>query len=460
MYSVQLQAIVNNDFCDARTKLEVEAYNSFIHGTYYFETSKWKEAAENFKKSQVVYESLIQALPEDEQTIYKARIEEFSPSLRYCAYNIGENASMDDLMKVHGHGMLDNLSTLVAQTKTEQTEAFQSTEWRGRNVTVRPQKVRVFLLSIQDLSSSIENAKQFQEKIDILENVLLDCKDAISALKDEIKQDPKLRVPPRDGQISSVNFLLSYLSYIRLKFTLERNLYLIAQAKQSMKDDKPTLEGNKKVRAQDISRLYEIILQNVTELQQLNGLENDKEYQKEIENLSNAFKAFRCFYIAVTLVSLKRWKEAVAMYERSMNYASEAVKNKVNEFNLLSELNSLIKNIEGSKFAAHAHSVLETDSFEETALYGKTQKSTKPLFERLNQYKEDQMFNSRNPNVYKLTDFEMDAIPCKPLFFDLALNFVEFPSLEDKIEIPVNKKQTSGISGFVKGFLGFGGEKK
>lgn len=463
VYAQQLQSLVNTDFCDARSKLEAEAYNSWIHGSFHFETSQWKEAAENLKKAQVVYENLLQALPEEEQGIYKAKIDELSPSLRYCAYNIGESADMNDLLEMRGQGMLDNLGALVAQTKTEQTDAFQATEWRGRKVTVRPQKVRLFLLSIQDLDKSVEKTKEHQAKIDIIENALLDCKDAISALKDEIKQDPKLRVPTADGQVSGVQFLLSYLSYIRLKMTLERNLCLIAQSKQNMEDSGEKLaEGTKRVRPQDISRLYEIILQNVSELQQLNGLENDGEYQKEIELLAQAFKAFRCYYIAVTLVNLKRWKEAVSMYERSTKYVSGAVT--VKEFNLGSDLKTLVKKIEGSKFSAHAYSVLEADGQEETVLYGKAQKSSKPLFERLDQYKEDPTLNSRNPNVYKLTP-EMEAIPCKPLFFDLALNFIEFPSLEDKVESPGKKGGApgAGISGVVKGLKGlwgWGGEKK
>lgn len=454
---MQLQTLVNTDHCDARTKLEAEAYNAFIHGSYYFEMGRWKEAAENLKKAQVVYENLVKALPEDEQILYKNRIDEIAPSLRYCAYNIGENINMNDLLEMRGQGMLTDLDTLVAQTKTEQTDAFQSTEWRGRKVTVRPAKVRLFLLSIQDLNKSVEKCKEYQAKIDIIENVLLDCKDAISALKDEIKSDPKLRIT-QEGQLSSVQFLLTYLSYIRLKLTLERNLYLVGQAKQNMEEEKSS-ETSRKVRPQDISRLYEIILQNIAELQQLNGLENDKEYQTEIETLSYGFKAFRCYYIALTLVNLKRWKEANCMYERSLKYANDAIKQKIKEFDLDKDLKDLSKKIEGSKFSALAYSVLETDNQEESVLYGKSQKSTKPLFERLDQYKEDTTLNSRNPNVYKITP-EMEAIPCKPLFFDLALNFVEFPSLEDKVETAASKKAGTGLTGFVKGFLGFGGEKK
>lgn len=101
--------LCNSEYCDARSKLEAEAYNSWILGTMHFELSQWKEAAENLKKAQVVYENLIQALPEEEQAIYKAKVDEITPSLRYCAYNVGENASMNDLLEMRAQGLLDNL---------------------------------------------------------------------------------------------------------------------------------------------------------------------------------------------------------------------------------------------------------------------------------------------------------------------------------------------------------------
>ncbi|XP_053694455.1 signal recognition particle subunit SRP68 [Sabethes cyaneus] len=459
VYALQLQELCASDYCDARTKLEAEAYSAWIHGSLHFELSLWKTAAENLKKAQVIYENLARALPEEEQVIYKAKVDELNPSLRYCAYNIGENASMNDLLEMRGQGMLDNLSSLVAQSKAESMEAFQTTQWRGRKVTVRPEKVRMFLLSIQELAKSIERAKGFPAKIELVENVLMDCKDAISAIKDEIKQDPKLRSSNESGTMTATQYLLTYLSYTRLKLTLERNLLLVAQSKLSLDDpnvsDKAQIEG-KKAKPQDLSRLYEIILQNVSEMQQLAGMESDAAYQSEIETLALSFKSFRCYYIAITLVALKRWREAVAMYERSTKYASEAVASKAisSDFDLREELKQLVQTIEGCKFSAHANSVLEDDS-EESVLYGRSTKTTKPLYERLSVYKEDASLNSRNPNVFKLTP-EMQPIPAKPLFFDLALNFVEFPSLEDKIEQKGGSKQTAGMSGFVKGLFGWG----
>lgn len=49
----------------------------------------------------------------------------------------------------------------------------------------------------------------------------------------------------------------------------------------------------RKTRPQDLTRLYEIILQNFAELQQLPGMEEDQEYQQEIEHKIQAYKAFR-----------------------------------------------------------------------------------------------------------------------------------------------------------------------
>lgn len=403
----------------------------------------------------MVYENLVNALPEEEQFVYKSKVDELTPSLRYCAYNIGGNANMDDLIKMRGgrQGLLNDLDALISQTKNQSLEALQTTEWRGRKIAVRPEKVRLFLISIQNIKETVQKKEQNQEKIDIIEQVLIDCKDAINALKDEIKQDPKLRNAAGDGILPGIQYLLSYLSYTRMMLTIERTLYLIAQLKSNIDDNDKQQGDSKKVRPHDISRLYEIILQNVTELQQLQGLESDSKYQEEIEFLVHAFKAFRCYYIALTLINVKRWKEAVAIYDRSIKYAEKALQSKCTKLiSLENELKELIKTIETSQFSAQAYSVLESDAGDEVNLYGKTSKPTKCLYERLSEYKEDSSLNSKQPNVFKMPP-EMEPVACKPLFFDLAWNFVEFPSLEDKIQQGDGKK---GLSGLVKGFLGWG----
>lgn len=77
-----------------------------------------------------------------------------------------------------------------------------------------------------------------------------------------------------------------------------------------------------------------------------------------------------------------------------------------------------------------------------------------PLIERLEEYREDPALATKQPSVVKLPP-DMSPVPCKPLFFDLALNLVKYPSLEDKLDA-AKKANPAGISGFVKGLWGWG----
>ena len=73
---------------------------------------------------------------------------------------------------------------------------------------------------------------------------------------------------------------------------------------------------------------------------------------------------------------------------------------------------------------------------------------------RLDEFVEDPSLTSGSPNVIKVPP-TMTPVPCKPLFFDLALNQISFPSLSENME---SKKSASGITGFVKGLWGWGGK--
>lgn len=77
--------------------------------------------------------------------------------------------------------------------------------------------------------------------------------------------------------------------------------------------------------------------------------------------------------------------------------------------------------------------------------------SIQPLCERLDTFHLDPTLVGKQPNLVQFPpDFQ--PIPCKPLFFDLALNHVAFPTLDDKVE----QKGKGGLTGYIKGIFGFG----
>lgn len=68
-----------------------------------------------------------------------------------------------------------------------------------------------------------------------------------------------------------------------------------------------------------------------------------------------------------------------------------------------------------------------------------------PLTERLDEFL--LVPSSLKPTLAPLPP-DYEPIPAKPLFFDLALNHIEPPSLEHRVE-----KKAGGLTGFMKGLL-------
>ncbi|KAG8321416.1 signal recognition particle subunit srp68 [Homalodisca vitripennis] len=199
----------------------------------------------------MVYEKLQSALSEEEQVVYKQRCDELAPSLRYCAYNIGDQSAMDDLLSLRSqaHGeLLDNLDTLVAQTRDRRTEVLSETTWRGRTFPVRPERVRLFLLADRDLTTNQDVADaSIADRIEQLERHLMDCKDALAAARDELKNDPasKGKSSSSGGPLSPLQYLVSYITYIRLSRNIQRNNLMVQAAKTSLSDKAASAEVTK-----------------------------------------------------------------------------------------------------------------------------------------------------------------------------------------------------------------------
>ncbi|GLV32934.1 Signal recognition particle 68 [Carabus blaptoides fortunei] len=430
VHALQLEELCKSDKCDARAKLETQAYVAWMHGTLQFELQLWQNAAENLKKAQLVYETIAKTLAEDEQAPYRHRVDELAPSLRYCAYNIGDEKAVN-LLELRGQGLIENLDSLMVQAQEKRSEDIMEVTWHGLNVIVRPEKVKLFLLSIKDLDESLARAEDLQARIALIEQLLIDCRDAVSVAREE------LRVGATGAQL-----LLTYLLYVRLTRTVERNQYLIQQTK------KP----------QDIVRLYEIILQQMAELKQLSGMEQNEVYQKEIAAQTTMYRAYRCYHMAKAYTITRRWREALVLYTKATKYIKELQSAKTPQ-DLKSRMAELQKDIEMEEIVARAQSVIEdTEEQQPAVVPAKVQKSKKPLIERLDEYREDPQLLTKSPNVVTLPP-AMEAIPCKPLFFDLAFNLVKFPDLQDKFESQNKAKSSSGMTGFVKGLFGWGGNK-
>lgn len=60
----------------------------------------------------MIYEKLASALNEEDAILYRNRYEELEPSLRFCAYNIGNETDVNQLLHLRNQAQGDLLVTL------------------------------------------------------------------------------------------------------------------------------------------------------------------------------------------------------------------------------------------------------------------------------------------------------------------------------------------------------------
>ncbi|XP_053565195.1 signal recognition particle subunit SRP68 [Bombina bombina] len=461
-HAEDLEKLCDSDRVDAKTKLEAQAYMAYLSGMLQFEQQQWEDAMNAFNKCKTIYEKLASAFTEELAVLYNQRVEEISPNIRYCAYNIGDQSAMNELMQMRlrtggTEGLLaEKLEALITQTRAKQAATMSEVEWRGRTMPIKIDRVRIFLLGLADTEAAIAQAENAETKERLFESVLSECRDALQGVREELKAEQRQRDSTIDGEIgrvSNLQYLHSYLSYIKLSMAIKRNESMATSLQKALLEQPQAEEDGKRgPRPQDLIRLYDIILQNLAELTQLPGLEDDQSFQKEIVMKTLVYKAYRCFFIAQSYVLVKKWSEALVLYDRVLKYAKEVQaksKGSKNSLKELPDVQELIMQVNAEKYSLQAAAILDSRDTPEEVSPAQV-KDNKPLCERLDSFSLDPTLVSKHASLVRFPpDFQ--PIPCKPLFFDLAFNHVTLPSLEDKLE----QKAKSGLTGYIKGIFGF-----
>lgn len=422
-YSSNLESLCNDEpnQCDIRTKLESQAYNAFLHGMFYFEIEQWSKSSDYLKKSQAIYIKLIDTLDETEnKEIYLQRIDELKPTLRYCAFNLNEKDAKEMIKNINSDEIQDEflakkLDELLSLEKEKSSSQILEINWLGKTIPIKNDKIRVFLL---DIDEHIGQTEQDNVKITKLEKKLFESKDCLQFLKESNQEKTAL---------------YCYLAYARQRLSCRRALELIKNLKNPM----------------DLIRPYEIIVSSLSEINSL-PLSQYFSNETEINNLLadnesqiTAYKAFRCYQIGRS--QRLEWKESIALLHRCNQYIETCLKNKKLDKALREQLLDLQAKADLDQFNILANNLIKDDPKD-----SRPPKSGKlPLADRLDEY--DSEFTPKD----KLVQFppKYNSIPCKPLFFDLAYYELRFPSLEE--ETNANRQNASGLSKLVKGFWGW-----
>lgn len=225
--------------------------------------------------------------------------------------------------------------------------------------------------------------------------------------------------------------------------------------------EEPT--GRKLARLRERIALYDAILQSIDSIKDIRGAVRDADFISELDGQRAYFQALKCLNLSHSYAFLSAPKQALALCNRALSLSSSAASvpwptassspQKAPKLDVSQEqAQTLNKNLENLN--SHYRGVVALAQLSETV--SKTApKNAAPVVERLNEYPSSGVVDLTNLVTWPP---KLKPVPVKPLFLDVAWNYVEYPGRErvaepepEKIQVkPVEEKPAS------KGWFSFG----
>ncbi|GKV17420.1 hypothetical protein SLEP1_g27934 [Rubroshorea leprosula] len=444
---------------DSRTSLEAEAYASYMKGSLLFEQDQnWDSALKHFKSARAVYEELGKYGDVENQILCRERVEELEPSIRYCLHKIGEsNLQTSELLQI---GEMEGpaldlfkakLEAVMAEARSQQAASLTEFHWLGHRFPISNAKTRVAILKAQELEKDLHgqsaDALPAEKKLAIFDKIFSAYHEARSCIRSDLASAGNAENVKDD-----LNGLDKAVSAVLGQQTIERNQLLVSLAKSKLtrrRDDK----NEKVTKPEELVRLYDLLLQNTADLSDLVSSGRDRKpeevkFAEECDLKDLAFRAERCFYLATSYSLAGKRTEAYALYCRARSLTENALQ-KLQSRNdsdktMVNELKTLYNECRSNSCIEHATGILEEAKAPENlskkmstiSLSGADKKVEQYLLEKLDVYESAVGDSNARGAAPRIEAFPppFKSIPRNPIIMDLAHDFIDFPSLENRMK--------------------------
>lgn len=424
---------------DEATVLEAEAYSQGHRAALALEQEAWAVALTAYEVVEKVYTGMAgMRAGTSMATLYERKLEEVSQAMRFCKYNLARSSGNEDteqLLINLRSGAADASSTdaigekieaALAEARRRAAVTFGKISWCGLDVALRSERVREAVLMAEEENRAFT---QRSHSIDEYDKLFVVFNDAIKAVSDELHEF-RASASNANDRINELELLIAYLTHHRLQRTIERNLLLVESSK-SRRASKP----------EDFVRLYDNIITNLTDILALRGVEEDAAISNDTEARKRLFQAYRCFHLAQCYHAAALQNEAAALFDRVGVHA------KILTGTYAEEAQNLVALSTGMKCRARAEAFLQDqhdiNGLEELSTDDGPDQSFKVIVKKtmmINHMDDFRSFvdsertfgdkNSSKGSGAQICDMPpaLEAVACKPVTFDLAVDGVRMPS--------------------------------
>lgn len=449
--------------------IEAKAYLAMMRGSLAFEKKHWKKCIQQFSVTHVAYTTLASKSKGD---AFKDLLDTVvDTSIRYAAYQLqlprtkpipeitieefpdSEDEARDELKEIDPKAF-DITKEAKAAGLENVKDAPTSISWRSRTVKIGEatisQALGIAASREKDIASKYGSyvkgdidAKAFATAYDVIIEARQDAADATKDAIDELRSQG---VDPGDFRIQSLQVTRTAVNYGVIEWRVGRNRILCGagdglafeaesskkQLKQDEADkgrhlrDEPT--GKKLSRLRERGALYDAILQNLDAVRDLPGVAADSEFVDEIDGKQNYFRALKCVSIGRSHAINDSAVNALALFSRAHDMILVAAKHESGATSSslapkleVSSQQVVTASTHISQLVARFRGLVELQNVSSDGSNVKAEWKA-PMVERLSQFEED-------IDLTNLVNYppKLQPIPVKPLFFDLAWNYIQYP---------------------------------
>ncbi|KAL4881257.1 hypothetical protein BJY04DRAFT_189459 [Aspergillus karnatakaensis] len=479
--------------------LEARAYVNSLLGASSLEKRSWEQCVRNYSVSRVIYTALSQAARKDAfRDLLSGNID---PSLRYAAYQMklprstpipslaieyfpADASIRSEVEKADPNCLKEDAAGTRRTADGDVQQLPGNITWRSRTVNIEDATISQALAAASAeesqlaawLNTSEGSSASAKDKAAAYDNVIIASQDAVDATKTTIDDLAGEGVDPSDKRMQSLQITRTAVNYALVGWRIGRNRVLCGENDgitfqpsrvQTSKNKKPASEldepnGKKLTWLRERVVLYDSTIQSIDFILELPGIAADSDFVSELEAKRRYFRALRSLTIGRSHAILGKSQNALALFSQALSLASETARSLQSALDIDGPPRS---NVSPAQTQALEHELralvtkyqglvtLESITAQEQS------KSTnqRPLVERLHEYSGDSL------DLNNLVPYppEIRPIPVKPLFLDVAWNYIDYPR-EGKAavsaETPVQTEESvvEEKKGGRRGWFGFG----
>ncbi|GES61559.1 signal recognition particle [Aspergillus terreus] len=445
--------------------LEARAYHASLMGALYLERRKWEQCIQSNSTARVIYAALGQ---KDKKDAYRDLLSgTVDPSLRYAAYQMklprskplpslavsyfpSDAEVRSEVEKLDPNCLQEDAAGTGRTAEGEVQQLPETITWRSRTVPLEDAAISQALASAAAAESRLSSwladpagkSASSKDKAAAYDNVIIASQDAVDATKTAIDDLASEGVDPGDRRMQSLQITRTAVNYALVGWRIGRNRVLCGDSdgvtfetdqvktpkggKASGKREEATRKKLARLRERVV--LYDSTLQSIEFILELPGVAADSEFVGELEAKRSYFRALRCLTIGRSHGILGKSKNALALFAQGLALTSQSANSVPSTTDVdgpprLDLTRDQVQNLESTlrSVVAQYRGIVMLEELSAEQRSGSA--NPRPMVERLHEYAGDTL------DLNNLVPYppQMQPVPVKPLFLDVAWNYIDYP---------------------------------